>query len=216
MSKRNKIFCIIAVCLIELGIVLGVALGVISNNSNKDIESVSTNDEIDVSSIDEISTTAETVAELIETEPPKVEPPKAEILDDYVSVDDYTSVEPSITDSQLYLSDYERWVTECMVMGEAGGESYEGQVLVAQCIRNACEIEGLVPSEVRVSYQYQGWHNYPSESVKKAVSAVFDEGYTITNEPILYFYAYTWSTSNWHESQRFVISEGCHRFFARW
>lgn len=131
-----------------------------------------------------------------------------------------TTVEPTevieITEEATGMSDYERWVVECMVMGEAGGESYEGQVLVAQCILNACNLDGLTPSEVRVSYQYSGWNDYPSESVKKAVSAVFDEGYTITDEPILYFYAHTWSTSDWHETQRFVIEEGSHRFFARW
>ena len=118
--------------------------------------------------------------------------------------------------SYFYLSDYERRVVECVVMGESGGESYEGQVLVAQCILNACIKEGLQPSQVRNTYQYSGWNSYPSESVKRAVSAVFDNGCKITNEKILYFYAPEYCSSPWHESQKFVREVGGHRFFAEW
>ena len=114
------------------------------------------------------------------------------------------------------LSDYERMVVEYMVMGEAGGESYEGQVLVAQCILNAALKDGILPSEVRVEYQYSGWKENPTESVKEAVSAVFDDGYQITDEPILYFYAPKRCKSGWHETQRFITEVGGHRFFAEW
>ena len=112
-----------------------------------------------------------------------------------------------------YLTEEEREIVECVVSGEAQAESYEGQVLVAQCILNACVKEGIQPSEVRVAYRYSGWNDDPSESVKKAVSAVFDDGYTLTDEPILYFYAPKWCTSEWHESQDFVLELDGHRFF---
>lgn len=114
------------------------------------------------------------------------------------------------------LSDYERRVAECMVMGESGGESYEGQVLVAQCILNACLKDGILPSKVRVKYQYSGWDENPTKSVRDAVSAVFDDGYQITDEPILYFYAPKRCKSGWHETQRFITEVGGHRFFAEW
>ena len=117
---------------------------------------------------------------------------------------------------KFILSDYERMVVEHMVMGEAGGESYEGQVLVAQCILNAALKDGILPSEVRVEYQYSGWKENPTESVKEAVSAVFDDGYQITAEPILYFYAPKRCKSGWHETQRFITEVGGHRFFAEW
>lgn len=207
MSKSDKIFCIGMLCII---IALFISHIIVANNVNKQTANTSTNDEIVTTSVEEIPTTTETptnqIEIQIEIEQPKAEPIETETI----------SVEPPTNDSVFYLNDYERWVTECMVMGEAGGESYEGQVLVAQCILNACEIDGLTPSEVMVEFQYSGWNDYPSESVKRAVSAVFDEGYKITDESILYFYAYTWSTSEWHETQRFVIEEGSHRFFARW
>lgn len=116
----------------------------------------------------------------------------------------------------FFLSDYERWVAECMVMGESGSESYEGQVLVAQCILNACLKDRILPSQVRVRYKYSGWNEYPTESVKQAVSAVFDDGYQITNEPILYFYAPKYSAGRFHETQCHVITVGGHKFFKEW
>ena len=123
--------------------------------------------------------------------------------------------EVSLTNNEpmFYLSDYERQVAECIVMGEAGGESYEGQVLVAQCLLNACLKDDLQPSEVRTKYQYSGWKDNPTDSVKNAVSVVFDDGYKIVDEFILYFYAPKLITSNWHESQNFIIEVGGHRFF---
>lgn len=111
------------------------------------------------------------------------------------------------------LNNEERRIAECIVMGEAGGESYKGQMLVAQCLLNACIEDGLQPSEVRTAYKYSGWNEYPSESVKKAVSAVFDLGEQVTDEPVKYFYAPKHCNSRWHETQTFVIEVGGHRFF---
>lgn len=114
------------------------------------------------------------------------------------------------------LSEYERWVVECMVMGEAGGESYTGKILVAQCILNACLREDIQPSKVRTRYKYSGWNENVNDDVKAAVSAVFDDGYKAVGDTILYFYAPKYVHSAWHETQRFVIEEGGHRFFALW
>lgn len=114
------------------------------------------------------------------------------------------------------LSEYERWVVECVVMGEAGGESYKGKVLVAQCILNACLREDIQPSKVRTRYKYSGWNEDVNDEVKAAVSAVFDDGYKAVDEPILYFYAPKYVHSAWHETQRHVITEGGHKFFALW
>ena len=100
---------------------------------------------------------------------------------------------PSETEPEyepLYeLSKRERWVVECMVMGESGGEPYDGQVAVAQCILNGVLKEGIAPSKLRTKYKYAGWNENVSDSVRQAVSAVFDEGCFVTDEPILYFYA---------------------------
>lgn len=112
------------------------------------------------------------------------------------------------------LSAAERDVVERVVMAEAGGESFEGQMLVAQCILNAAEKRGVEPSEAVVLYSYTKSRPDPTQRVKDAVAAVFDRGETVVDEPILYFYNPALVTSDFHESQIFVIEEGGHRFFA--
>lgn len=121
------------------------------------------------------------------------------------------------------LTDEERYVVECMVAGEAGGEPYEGKWAVAQCIWQACVNDELQPSEVKEHYQYAGWkENLKSESeqayldVKEVVSRVFDDGEMLIDDEMLWFYAPKWCTSNWHESMRFITEIGGHRFFGRW
>lgn len=111
------------------------------------------------------------------------------------------------------LTDEQRTLIEQVVSAEAGGEPYEGQVAVAQCILNACERDGITPDEVVVEYQYTGTRTEPTDSVKEAVAAVFDRGEGVTDEPILYFYAPARCASAWHESQTFVIEIANHRFF---
>ena len=113
------------------------------------------------------------------------------------------------------LTPQERDLVERVVMAEAGGESYKGQMLVCQCILNACEIDGIRPAEVIRKYVYAKARPEPSESVKQAVSAVFDKGEQVTDEPILYFYAPALVKSEFHESQIFAIEEGGHKFFCR-
>jgi spore germination cell wall hydrolase CwlJ-like protein len=120
------------------------------------------------------------------------------------------------TDRPRYsLTEAERDLVERVVMAESGGESYKGQMLVAQCILNACEIDGIRPAEVIRKYVYAKARPEPSESVKQAVSAVFDEGEQVTDEPIVYFYAPALVKSEFHESQIFCLREGGHKFFCR-
>lgn len=122
--------------------------------------------------------------------------------------------EPTEAPARFYLSASERDVVERVVMAESGGESYEGQMLVAQCILNGAEKQGVQPSEAVEIYQYAGARPKPTQSVKDAVAAVFDRGETVVDEPVLYFYNPAIVESEWHESQIFVIEVGGHRFFA--
>lgn len=73
---------------------------------------------------------------------------------------------------------------------------------------------GVEPSEAVVLYSYTKSRPDPTQRVKDAVAAVFDRGETVVDEPILYFYNPALVTSDFHESQIFVIEEGGHRFFA--
>lgn len=107
----------------------------------------------------------------------------------------------------------ERDTVERVVMAEAGAEPYEGQIAVAQCILNACELEGKRPDEIVIEYQYTDKRPNPTDEVKAAVSAVFDYGETVTDREILYFYAPALCKSEWHETQIYVMTIGGHRFF---
>lgn len=115
---------------------------------------------------------------------------------------------------RFYLSVSERDTVERVVMAEAGGESFAGQMLVAQCILNAAEKEGVQPSEAVEIYSYTSNRPDPTQSVKDAVAAVFDRGEVAIDAPVMYFYNPALVTSTWHESQIFVAEVGGHRFFA--
>ena len=108
----------------------------------------------------------------------------------------------------------ERDIVERVVMAEAGGEGFDGQRLVAQCILNTAEAMDLRPDEVVLApNQYASPANEASQEVKEAVSAVFDDGDMVTDEPIRWFYAPRYVYSAWHENKAFVLEYGGHRFF---
>lgn len=102
-----------------------------------------------------------------------------------------------------------------VVQAEAGGEGYDGQVLVAQCILNTAEATGRRPDEVVLEPgQYTTPAALASDEVKQAVAAVFLDGYQVTEEPVRYFYAPAYCVSTWHETALdFVLEYGGHRFF---
>lgn len=127
-----------------------------------------------------------------------------------------TELTKTETQRRYVLTDDERHVVENVVMGEAEGESYNGKILVAQCIFNACLKDDITPSEVVEKYKYAGWNDEPSNDVVQAVSDVFDDGVQVTDEFILYFYAPEYCVSDFHESQRYILTEGGHKFFAEW
>ena len=108
----------------------------------------------------------------------------------------------------------ERDIVERVVMAEAGGEGFDGQRLVAQCILNTAEAMDLRPDEVVLApNQYASPAKEASQEVEDAVSAVFDDGNMVTGEPIRWFYAPKYVYSAWHESKEFVLEHGGHRFF---
>lgn len=208
--------------------VLSVSFGVwmICEHNNKEIMTATP----DEATVDEIQITTPDEATVAQTEEqtdppteaptePETDPPVVEYSSPEVNNGSYESsstLTPSTSNDVFYLSDEERYIAECLVMGESGHNSYELQVLTAQCILNACLADGLQPSQVMSVYQYFGWNNNPTDSVKQAVSAVFSDGYRLTDEPILYFYAPHLCYSDWHESQRYVLTQDGIRFFTRW
>lgn len=145
-----------------------------------------------------------------QTEPIKAEvitydpPPEPEV--------DVSEVEATTPRYALTVS--ERDIVERVVMAEAGGEGFDGQRLVAQCILNTAEATDMRPDEVVLApNQYAAPAEHASEMVVDAVSAVFDDGDMVTDEPIRWFYAPKYVYSAWHESKEFVLEHRAHRFF---
>ncbi len=116
-------------------------------------------------------------------------------------------------DLRYELTNAERLLVAQVVMAEASGEPYAGKVAVAQCILNACELNDIRPAAAVSKYKYATGRPEPSQEAWDAVSAVFDRGFVVANEPILYFYNPKKVDASFHESQVFVIEINNHRFF---
>ena len=110
-----------------------------------------------------------------------------------------------------------------VVAAESRGEPYEGQLAVAQCIRETSEIAMMTPEEVVKQVNKNGTRQYAqpvdlavvTESVRDACCDVFVHGISATDEPIRYFYSTASGFySAWHEnSLEYVTTIGNHRFF---
>ena len=110
-----------------------------------------------------------------------------------------------------------------VVAAESRGEPYEGQLAVAQCIRETSERTMMTPEEVVKQVNKNGTRQYAqpvdisvvTDSVRDACCDVFVHGISATDEPIRYFYSTASGFySAWHEnSLEYVITIGNHRFF---
>lgn len=116
------------------------------------------------------------------------------------------------------LTPEDRDLLERLVMGEAGGSGFEGAALVAQAIRDTMVYKGFGSvAEVRKACGYYGSiKKTPNQDTLDAVRFIFDEGGMAVKHPIFYFYAYRSCTSSFHESQKFIIQHGGHRYFSTW
>ena len=110
-----------------------------------------------------------------------------------------------------------------VVAAESRGEPYEGQLAVAQCIRETSECTMMTPEEVVKQVNKNGTRQYAqpvdlsvvTDSVRDACCDVFVYGISATDEPIRYFYSTASGFySAWHEnSLEYVTTIGNHRFF---
>lgn len=115
------------------------------------------------------------------------------------------------------ITDYERDQIERMVASEGGYCPYEFQALVAECILNGAEKDGLRPLELFERGDYWITHDLePTEITKRAVSDVFDKGILPTDEKIFCYYNPNYCDSAVHEAQRYVLTCCDCRFFAEW
>lgn len=110
-----------------------------------------------------------------------------------------------------------------VVAAECRGEPLDGQMGVAQCIRETAKATGMTPEEVVKQVNPNGTRQYTTpvsmdlvnDSVREACERVFINGESAVDEPIRYFYSIrNGGYSAWHEnSLEYVITIGNHKFF---
>ena len=143
-------------------------------------------------------------------------------VDEYIQQTIDSIEKPSATDtatetdkSTFPITAEEKQLISEVVYAEARGEGYFGMCLIAECIRNACEIDGVRPAEAIKKYGYAQPKGTTNMESCTAVKEVFENGLTLAEEPIMFFYAPKRVKSEWHESQKYVLTHGNHKFFAK-
>lgn len=112
------------------------------------------------------------------------------------------------------LSDDERQLAERIVACEAGADSLEGQMAVAQCLFNSVVIDNSNLRQVFDKYGYRLYNRDVTSENELAVSLVFDYGAKVSNKPIQWFVTPEAAHGSWHESNAtFDAQYGSHRFY---
>ena len=130
-------------------------------------------------------------------------------------------VEESVEEKDpfFYISDDERYTIACIIAGEAYNSGMDLKTAVAQTIYIAMKIEGC-----RLNGVISRYDGYRDRSViedrvwhecQEAIAQIFDRGEMAVDEPIEFFYAPQYCTSDWHESLIYVTTIGGCRFFTR-
>ena len=119
----------------------------------------------------------------------------------------------------FYISDDERYTIACIIAGEAYNSGMDLKTAVAQTIYIAMKIEGCRLNGV-IS-RYDGYRDrsvvedHVWQECQEAIAQIFDRGEMVVDEPIEFFYAPQYCTSDWHESLKYVTTIGGCRFFTR-
>ena len=121
----------------------------------------------------------------------------------------------NFSQSKHELTDDERALAEQIVACEAGADSLEGQMAVAQCLYDSAVLDGLTIQQVFKKYGYSTLYNRKVTAENElAVSMVFDYGAKISDKPIQWFVTPAAAPSSWHEQgATFAGQFGAHRFY---
>lgn len=113
------------------------------------------------------------------------------------------------------LSKHNRDLVERLVQGEAGTEGFIGAALVAQTIRDTMLEDNVYDlMTIKRTHGYSGRLTIePNQEVLDAVAFIFDNGGYVVQHRLIYFYSPDNVKSSFHESQKFIIEHGGHRFF---
>lgn len=118
--------------------------------------------------------------------------------------------------TRFNLSEADRRYIASVVSAEARGESYKGQMAVAQVIYDRAVKNKQTPLQVvkapaQFAQPWGGGSKY-TESCYKAVCAVFDNGERVTERPMYYFMMLNCYPS-WLKGKTWVMTEGNHKFY---
>lgn len=121
----------------------------------------------------------------------------------------------SFSQGKHELTDDERALAEQIVACEAGADSLEGQMAVAQCLYDSAVLDGLTIQQVFRKYGYSILYNRKVTAENElAVSMVFDYGAKISDKPIQWFVTPAAAAGSWHErGATFAGQFGAHRFY---
>ena len=113
------------------------------------------------------------------------------------------------------LTDDERALAEQIVACEAGADSLEGQMAVAQCLYDSAVLDGLTIQQVFKKYGYSSLYNRKVTAENELpVSMVFDYGAKISDKPIQWFVTPAAAPGSWHErGATFAGQFGAQRFY---
>ena len=126
-----------------------------------------------------------------------------------------STVQQEEKEGKCELTDDERALAEQIVACEAGADSLEGQMAVAQCLYDSAVIDGITIQEVFKKYGYSTLYNRNVTAENElAVSMVFDYGAKISDKPIQWFVTPAAAPGSWHErGATFAGQFGAHRFY---
>ena len=112
------------------------------------------------------------------------------------------------------LSDQDRLAIEAVVAAEARGESLQGQMAVAQTIRDRALCWEQSPREiVEAPHQFASGYTGPiPAATETAVRLVFDDGQDALQYPVIYFYDHSTVTPYWVKRCHLVGVIGGHTF----
>ena len=173
------------------------------------IESFGLSSDYKVTLGDEVGVSSETTALVLPGTPTDRESTLLQVRSATKHIDEsYEGVQVSLTSK-------DRDLVERLVQGEAGAEGFIGAALVAQTLRDTMVESGIYDlMEIKKAYGYSGrLVTKPNQEVLDAVAFIFDNGGYIVQHRLTYFYSFNNTKSGFHESQKFILEHGGHRFF---
>ena len=118
---------------------------------------------------------------------------------------------------QVLLCEADKKLACQIVMGEAGGESFEDCCVVAQCLKDSMVfLRYNSIAEVQKECRYDGFKKEYSQTAQAAVEYIFDQNRSAIAHRVLFFYAADLCQSEWHETQYHVLTRRYARYFDMW